>query len=191
MKPVRIRQPIHSGNNFPPHQDSGDMDFILRPAAFFWYAGQLYVGYAYLSCLHHDEEPCWDPVPVPLGATIDASLGYYSFKEVIQGQGRRSFAVLESHDLDRAHWYNRPRKNGSWYLQITDQTPRLCERFVLEPGMVLKVQRRTSSIPLLLKTWGGRDCYRRVQRSPSMEAMRNVDPKLRKEMETLYPTNMK
>lgn len=191
MEHVRIRQPIHFNDNFPPHDSTRGSAFILRPAAFLWYAGKLYVGYAFLSCLHHDEEPCWDFVPVPVGATIDASLGYFRFKEVIQGQGRRSYAVIEYHDLARMGRYFSKRHGTTIQPHVTKSTPRLHEQFVLEPGIILYCQRLTSSIPLLLKKWGGRDAFRRVMRSPSMEAMRNVDPKLRKEMETLYPTNMK
>jgi hypothetical protein len=70
---------------------------LLQPRAFFWFRGRLYVGYGWLSSLHMDEEPVWDPAPVEVDTRIETCNGHIDFVEVKQ-EGPpyyRKYAVLK------------------------------------------------------------------------------------------------
>lgn len=74
----------------------GDFTTVLRPMAFFWFRGKLFVGHNWLSSLHIAEEPVWDPKPVPVGTRIEDCNGYIDFVE-IRREGPpyyRAYAVL-------------------------------------------------------------------------------------------------
>ena len=82
---VIIRQPIDLDDG-KCHPESRANPFprgpMLRPGAFYWHAGRLYVGYGWLSTLHKGEEPVWDPQPVPLDAVVETCRGYYHFSNM-------------------------------------------------------------------------------------------------------------
>jgi hypothetical protein len=174
--PDRLLQPI---------DDKDAWCFILRPAAFFWTAGRLYVGYARLSCLHHDEEPLWDPTPVPQGVIIETCAGFYQLTGVlIEGAPyRRQYAQLQF-----AHLY-RPDDYGSGFLrkQIDQGAFPIREQYVLAPNTYLEAQWLSDAL-LHKSRRDGRNFERKILRHESLTAMRQVEPALRKQMEDLFGT---
>ncbi len=156
---------------------------ILRPAAFFWTAGRLYVGYSLLSTLHHDEPPLWDPQPVKLGTIIETRAGFYQFTGILrEGEPyRRQYAQLQF-----AYFY-RPDDFGDGFLrkQIDQGSIAVHEKYVLAPNTYMEAQ--WLSTALLHKSWrNGRNLERQIQRSEPVSGMRKGNRKLRSDLETQF-----
>jgi hypothetical protein len=113
MEPVCLPQPVefpvHTGEETCHPLSRGDFTRILRPRAFFWYRNKLFVGYNWLSSLHINEEPVWDPKPVLVGTRIEDCNGFIDFVE-IRREGPpyyRGYAML------RLTYRYRPNDTGS------------------------------------------------------------------------------
>lgn len=175
----RLRQPIHVNDNYGT-RSSGGMMFILRPGVFYWTVNRLYVGYAWLSVLHADEAPAWDTRPVPVGTIIETRAGFYQFTGILQeGEPyRRQYAQLQF-----AYSY-RPDDFGDGFLKKpVDQGEIIIhEKYVLAPETYLEAQWLSGA--LLHKKYPPiRTLERRIRRSPTLDAMRNVAQHDRDKME--------
>ena len=172
--PKRLRQPIHQPDGWC---------FILRPGAFFWTAGRLYVGYAQLSCLHQGEEPMWDCRPVKPGTIIETRGGFYQFTG-IQQEGKpywRQYATLQF-----AYLY-RPDDTGNGFLRkkIDQGSIEIHEKYTLAPETYLEAQWLSDA--LLHKSYrSGRKLEPKILRQTPIDAMRRVGRKLRDDMEDLF-----
>lgn len=191
---VRIIQPIDlaDGTCHPwskEYPEKGYGQTLLRPGAFFWYGGKLYVGYGWLSSLHHEETPVWDPEPVPLDAVVETCCGYYHFKEVLSEERPyyRKYAALDVHYL--LHPDDSIR--GSLRKKIDQGTIHIDERYVLPPNCYLEAQweggfgGRESLFHKTQPEWNEpRNLARRIRRSPSLKIMRE-SPQAKKIREEL------
>ncbi|MBP7133761.1 hypothetical protein KBA73_00945 [Patescibacteria group bacterium] len=186
---IRLRQPIHCDKNGPKGEDAGHQAFILRPGAFFYYAGKLYVGYAWCSRMHLGEKPMWDPTPVPLGATIDTSMGYYKFAKILkpsEGPGcNKTFAVLRfTHVIEMRDWWPKPRPKN-W--ATLPENVRVKQELVIPSGYYLEHQWLGYPHLDLHPHLNPRRLRRVIDASPAMQQMRDVHPALRRSMERMYP----
>jgi|GEM_PF-2134408 len=174
---VIIRQPIDLGDGkCHPLSKTGApyTCTMLRPGAFYWHAGRLYVGYGWLSSFHAGEEPVWDPQPVPRNAVVETCMGYYHFSNMfVEGPPYfRTYAELSLRYLyQRSDW-------GSGFLKkkIDQGTIDVREKIVLPPNCYLEYQWEGG--------WGGREQllsrgYRnpkkvmpQIRKAPSLDAMR-------------------
>jgi hypothetical protein len=160
-------------------------DFILRPGAFFWRAGRLHVGYAWLSSMHHGDKPFWDPIPVKVGTIIETVSGFYQFTGVLR-EGppyKRQYAQLQF-----AYLY---RPDDSRYGFIKNRIDQgeipIHEKYVLEPNTYMEAQ--WLSRGALLHKFGatGQNLERFIQRQKPLVAMRRaVSKKLRAVLDELY-----
>lgn len=153
---------------------------ILRPGAFFWTAGRLYVGYARLSTLHHDEEPMWDPVPVEVNTIIETRGGFYQFTGIMREGSpyHRAYAQLQF-----AYAYT-PDDYGDGFLKkrIDQGMIPIHEKYVLAPDTYIETQ--WLSTALLHKTGrNGRNYERKILRCKPIADMRKVGRKLRNQLE--------
>ena len=156
---------------------------ILRPGAFFWTAGRLYVGYARLSTLHHDEEPMWDPVPVEPGTVIETRGGFYQFTGIMREGSpyHRQYAQLQF-----AYAY-RPSDFGDGFLkkEIDQGMIPIHEKYVLGPDTYVESQWLSTS--LLHKSGrNGRNYERKILRNKPIAGMREVERKLRDQLEAEF-----
>jgi len=143
----RLVQLIDLGTNYGSEhsrQTRSPYIFILRPAAFYWTTGKLFVGYSRMSALHHEEAPLWDPEPVPVGTIIETRAGFYQFTQIQQeGQPyRRKYANLQF-----AYLY-RPNDFGDGFLkkEIDQGSIEIHEKYVLAPGVYLEAQWLASAL---------------------------------------------
>jgi len=167
----RILQPVDlaDGKCHPRSRESG-WQVMLRPGAFFWHAGRLYVGYGWLSTFHPDEDPVWDPEPMPLDAVIETCLGYYHFSNVFS-EGPpyfRKYAQLN------VHYLLKPDDFGWGFLKkrIDQGTIPVNEQFVLPPDCYLEIQWNADSSLCDKRYENGRNLERKIRRAPSLETMR-------------------
>lgn len=187
-----IIRPIHDGKNYNEQRQwsrsSGYYTVILWPGAFAWYNGELFVGYSWLSRLHDDEDPVWDPDPVPVGSIIHAHRGYYHFVEVLTapGRGRNKFAVIRFVHRHREEDMERYENEDATPLTEKDSIV-IREQFVLDPRECIRHQRTSYNIKNRIDR-NPRALVRRIKTMPSFRHMRDVDLELRKDMETYYPT---
>lgn len=171
-----ILQPIDTGDGTCHPRASSGWTTMLRPGVFFWYAGQLYVGYGWLSSFHADEKPVWDPTPVPLGAYIETCCGYYHFCDILVEGVRyfRKFAVLEHLYLYQPNAFcQSSRRMGE---KIGHGAFEIRERIIMPPGCYLEYQWAggfASGEQLLNRKWkDGRSLVRKIKRAPSLHKMR-------------------
>lgn len=138
-KQVIVRQPIDLGDGkcHPLSREDGWVGSMLRPGAFYWHAGRLYVGYGWLSSFHEGEEPVWDPKPVPLGAVAETCNGYYHFSNMfVEGAPYfRKYAELSVRYIHKTH----DGPNGFLKKEVV-QTTEINERIVLPPDYFLEYQ---------------------------------------------------
>lgn len=112
----------------------GDYQSLLQPQAFLWFRNKLYVGHNWLSSLHTNEEPVWDPKHVPVGTRMERCNGNIDFTE-IRYEGppyRRGYAVLK---LKYLYKPNDAWGTGNSIVENTDQgCVTIEEQFVLFPN---------------------------------------------------------
>lgn len=189
MRFRHIVQPIDLGDGkcHPLSRKSGGYVRMLRPGAFFWFRARLYVGYSWLSTLHADEKPVWDPEPVPLNALVDTCRGYFHFSAIHSEDAPyfRKYAEIK-------HFYAyKPNDYGYGFLKrpIDQGIVPVREQYILQPNTYLEVQWQGGSggdEALLHRKFGdGENLERKIKRSPDLQGMRLPKEvrKLRKDFE--------
>ncbi|MBI2030395.1 hypothetical protein HYT05_02125 [Candidatus Kaiserbacteria bacterium] len=170
-----IRQPMDVGDGkCHPESRSGGWTQMLRPGAFYFHAGRLYVGYGWLSTFHEGEEPVWDPDPVPLHAVIETCNGYYHFSSVF-AEGPpyfRRYAELS------VRYICRPDDFGSGFLKKKIDQGRIDihEKLVLPPDYYLEYQWDGGfgggHALLLRKRRDPKELMPKIKKASSLSAMR-------------------
>jgi len=138
-----------------PIIDDGGMRLVLRPGAFYWDGKRLFIGYAWLSSLHWDEQPVWDTNTVPEGTVIESMRGLqYRFVKTLPQPGYKSrIACLDMkmrfYTESTAQRYNRRVIPKDKYITIKEQ-------YVLLPGMVMR-QWWSEQSPFTQRRWATRE----------------------------------
>jgi len=173
-KLVIVRQPIDLGDGkCHPLSDTDSGGRMLRPGAFYWHAGRLYVGYGWLSTFHESEEPVWDPNPVPLGAVVETCRGYYHFSDMFVENAPyfRKYAELTVRHIHKTH----DGPNGFLKKEVI-QTTDIREKIVLPPDYHLEYQWGGGGggwVQVLNRQWRDpKKVMPKIRRAPNLDAMR-------------------
>lgn len=149
---------------------------MLRPGAFYWHAGRLYVGYGWLSSFHEGEEPVWDPVPVPLNAVVETCNGYYHFSNMFMEKGPyfRKFAEISMLYVHKPH-----DSDNGFLKKKTDQgTIAINEKVVLPPDYCVEYQwdgGHGGWDQVLHRKWRApKDVMPKIRKSMRLASMRNT-----------------
>ena len=121
-----------------PIQDEARLCYVMRPAAWFWRAGKLYVGYDDGDGHTQGNQPHWDPQPVPVGAQVETCGGIYRFEKVLTEGAPyfRQYAVLSF----RYNYYPNDRRLSS-QKRLDQGKVVMLEQMVLDPDCFLEWQR--------------------------------------------------
>lgn len=174
----------------------------MRPCAFFWRAGKLYVGYARDGKLHRpNEKPVWDPMPVELGTYIDTKHGYYHFERVYEDRSRyfRKFAVVRFHCVYRPGEDAQKLKrvvscqhaNGYDYVSPDHGIIPIDETFTFHPNCYLEHQWFSPMYQLLCEKDRISYCQKEylfrhyIKPAPSLDHLRSGPKKEREKLEKL------
>ena len=158
---VSIPQPIKQG-------------FMLEVGALFWRgSGRLYIGYAPLSVMHDDDEPVWDPVPIPVNAIVETCGGYFQLSNIFQ-EGPPYFRKYAEVRVGQIY---KPRDYGDGFLKqkINQGEIPICEQFVLRPNCLVRYQWQSRMVlRQFVEIWSeeARLYERKIKRSPSIHQMR-------------------
>lgn len=175
---VIVRQPIDLGDGkcHPLSRGGpGAMWSVLRPGAFYWHAGRLYVGYSWLSTLHEGEEPVWDPKPVPENAVVETCRGYYHFSGMFVEKAPyfRKYAELS------VRYIHEPSDYGDGFLkkQIDQGRFDFRENIIIPPDYYVEYQWHGGGggghALLNRRLRDHRKVMPKIRKAPSLEMMRS------------------
>lgn len=173
-----LRRPIIHENGW---------SFILSPRCFYWARGRLYVGYNYLSRLHPDEEPLWDPIPVKPYTVIEAMGGFFQLTQVQEEKGPyyRKWARLESHMVIQPCDYG----DGFLKKRINQGEIEVHNAYTLEPETMLRFEHEWDRT--IISRWIEPSLIRKIERSKSLVPMRAYNRKDRTTLDELFPGMIK
>ncbi len=160
---IVVRQPIDLGDGkCHPRSRAGGWNSMLRPAVFYWHAGRLYVGYGWLSSFHPNEEPVWDPKPVPQNAVVETCKGYCHFSNV-----QRETELYSPKYAELSMYHIHKTKDGPTDIR---------EKIVLPPNHYLEYQwdgGSGGSEQILNRMWRDpKKIVPAIRKAPSLDAMR-------------------